>query len=65
MNTQSTQTRRTWMLRRCQACAAPATWLLAACLLLTLAAAIDAVRGDAQAQVDGPSPTLAALPPSA
>lgn len=65
MNTQSTQARRTRLLRECQAAAGPATLLLAACLVLALAAAINAVVGDVQAQADMPSPTLAALPPSA
>ncbi|HRD97454.1 MAG TPA: hypothetical protein PLA97_13770 [Rubrivivax sp.] len=53
------------LLRGFRVPAAPATWLLAACLVLSLAAAIDAVWGDTQVQVDGPSPTLATLPPSA
>lgn len=53
------------LLRGFRVPAAPATLLLAACLVLTLAAAIKAGLGDAQAQVDRPAPTLAALPPSA
>ncbi len=65
LNTESNQARRTRLLRECQVCAGPATLLLAACLVLALVAAINAVWDGVEVRSKAPSPALAALPPSA